>query len=374
MHYLTKLLIFFKNWWFIGILITPLFFLCFVEMPDNLMSDYNRIKDMIEFLTWLFSGVMTLITFLTIFIAYTYENKLSAASSSLKTILNPYGLTVDRLRNLLIDYQNSIQDDKTIKFIFYGFTLFSSLSILTWGIAVGFYTKFKYSFIIETHIEAVLYFSMYSFYILITIVFIFLSIILKLIILKIDPIKKGYLPPFNDLLDFEYLDKEGNIEEIFKSNPISIDFFKNPTNRKKFKYEVIVSSPIYIKKFSYVIKIYDKNNNNLVTLFGRTNNHITDLENVRDYNKLVTDDFEEDIYRELDQESYGVYKVFDMKLKVVASYLLYVDLNSKDHVAFTVLRKLKINSAGIENDGNIFNGFEHKYDFGDYQIEVKSNQ
>ena len=42
------------------------------------------IKDLTNLLSWLFTGIMSLVSFSALFIAFTFENKLVTASKSLK--------------------------------------------------------------------------------------------------------------------------------------------------------------------------------------------------------------------------------------------------------------------------------------------------
>lgn len=61
----------------------------FVDYSIVNKDNFEYIKDRIELLSWLFAGIMSLVSFLTLFITFTYDNKLIIASkiSSLFCIL-----------------------------------------------------------------------------------------------------------------------------------------------------------------------------------------------------------------------------------------------------------------------------------------------
>ena len=69
------------------------------------------IKDLTNLLSWLFTGIMSLVSFSALFIAFTFENKLVTASKKFKRILKPYSLNKGDLRNTLINYENNLSKD-----------------------------------------------------------------------------------------------------------------------------------------------------------------------------------------------------------------------------------------------------------------------
>ena len=80
---------------------------------------YNDYKDLTNLLSWLFTGIMSLVSFSALFIAFTFENKLVTASKSLKRILKPYSLNREDLRNTLINYENNLSEDKFLSVLYY---------------------------------------------------------------------------------------------------------------------------------------------------------------------------------------------------------------------------------------------------------------
>ena len=62
------------------------FVLVFFLDLGNAYNDksYNDYKDLTNLLSWLFTGIMSLVSFSALFIAFTFENKLVTASKKFK--------------------------------------------------------------------------------------------------------------------------------------------------------------------------------------------------------------------------------------------------------------------------------------------------
>ena len=68
-----------------GFFLIPFVLVFFLDL-GNAYNDksYNDYKDLTNLLSWLFTGIMSLVSFSALFIAFTFENKLVTASKSLK--------------------------------------------------------------------------------------------------------------------------------------------------------------------------------------------------------------------------------------------------------------------------------------------------
>ncbi|MFE4810662.1 hypothetical protein ACFQ9Y_05805 [Peribacillus simplex] len=362
---------FLKEWSIIGLLFAPFIILCFLDLSGNTTDNFDSFKDKVEFLSWIFASIMALVTFSTLFVAFTYENKLIVASKNHKSVLKPYTLATEDLRNALINYQNSINEDKILKFIFYGFILISFFSMLIWGTAVAVYTNFRFSFSIDLTIGSLLVFGIYAFYLILFIILLLITIAIKLILLNKNPLDKGYLPSASKICDVNYLlENKGDINEFFTKSPITLEFFKNPVGSNSFKYEVNLNLPINISNLKYVIKVYDGNNKILVTFYGKTKNVIMDYEIGDRYSKVITESFSEELYKtlQIDNNCYGICKIFDKDNKVIPRYSVIKAVANNNNLYLTIAKTVNTESK-IDHDGNLIKINEVKSDFCKYQIE-----
>jgi hypothetical protein len=364
-----KLLTFLKNWSVVSILFAPLFILYNINLSDNTADNYNTYKDIVELLSWIFAGIMSLVTFSTLFIAFTYENKLIVASRNLKSFLKPYTLTTDDLRNIIINYENSLNEDKILKIIFIFFVIIAFFATLTWGAAVGLYTNFNLSFKLDLSLGSLLVFGIYSFYAILYFVMILLTIAIKLILLNKDPFERGYLPSSVLMCDVKHLiNNKADINEFFMKNNFSLLFYKDPTP-KKSNYEVILNLPINISNLRFAIKFYTEKNENLVTFYGKTKNTILNEEIGKSYSKVVSTSFSEEIYSNLNSGNcYAVCKIYDTNYQTIARYLITEMQKSNNHIEFSITKKIG-EQVGKDFDGNLIKMKESEKDFCEYHIE-----
>ncbi|WP_117170584.1 hypothetical protein [Paraliobacillus sediminis] len=373
MKYCKGILRFLNNWWPIGILLIPFVILPFIDLTSITKQNFDNYKEKIEFISWTFASIMSLVSFSTLFLAYIYENKLIAASKNFKSILTPYVLTTAELRSAIIDYQNSTSSSREglIRIIFGGFIVISFFSMLIWGAALGVYTKYQFSLYIDLTAESVLVFGIYIFYIILIFILLFLSIAIKLIILNKDPLGKGYLPMSKSIFNVKFLvENKADMNEFFMKNPIRLELFKNVNKTRRSTYEVIFHLPIYIANLRYVINIYNTESENIVTFFGKTKNDIEEEEIGGKYFYVVTNNFEESLYDSLlnDSGCYGVCKIYDTNYNLITRYILSRKLNSQINLEFIFLKTLFTNISN-DQDWNLIKNNENVNNFTKYQNE-----
>ena len=358
--FLRSLFKFFKRWIELTLLIAPLIILCFVDVNYSIDS-YDKYKDLVELLSWLFAGIMSLVTFSTLFLAFTYENKLVVSSKNLKSIMKPYSLDTDNLRNSIIEYSYSMSEDKILKMVFRGFIIVSFFSLLTWGVAVGFYTKFHFSFKLDLSIGSLLVFGIYSFYILLFLALFLLAIAIKLMLLNKDPLGKGYLPNQKQVSNFDYLAKgDADITEIFVRNPIALHFYRNPAS-VRFESDIVFELPINIANLRVVIKMLDEKRKNIVTFYGETKSDLEEDEIAGFYSEELKDKIPEKVYNILENQSvFSMLKIYDSNHQLKAQYELKKDIESESHFRFSVKQKIHFSpSVGKDFDGNLFKSYKN---------------
>lgn len=373
MEFWKKLFLLFKRWISIPFLLIPLLILYKIDFSDTVGNNLEDYKQLVEFFSWIFAGVMTLIAFSTLFITFTYENKLVVASRNLKSFLQPYALSTEDVRNKLIEYENNLSKDKIISYIFWIFLIISFFSTLFWGLAVGLYTNFQVSSNMNLSLGSMLVLGIYSFYIILYGLLLLLVIVIRLIMLNKDPLDKGYLPSSVQLCDIKYLiERNGDIKEFFIKNPMSLIFFKNPVPNKKTTYEAVLKLPINISNLRYVIKFYNSTSKSIVTFYGKTKDSLLDNELGRGYSKIVTENFDESLYNTLRLEGvYAVYKIFDHEYNVKARYIVGKVDEGINHMEFSFVKMFDMESSKKDYDGNLIKMSEIEVDIIKFFIESK---
>ncbi|CAM4190479.1 hypothetical protein [Saccharibacillus endophyticus] len=321
------------KWRSLLVLIVPFIFLIFTDFDIPLLKDQqDTLKDQIELTSWIFSGIMALISFLALFIGYMYENKLIAASNDLKLIFRPYTLTISEVRQILISYESNTSRDRLITYMYWIYLIVSASTIYVWGITVGFYTEFKYSLKIDFSLPAVVNLNIYLFYLLLSGLLIVLTFILFQIKNLKDPLRKGYLPTAQELIDMKFLDQQdSDINEIIIKNTPSLTFYKN-LPRNSPTYEAVFSVPIKFKNLKFVIKLYDENGNIAFTCYG----YLIEVNHVGDqFFKRLTDNLGESIYNKLRDNGSGEIKIYSANHSILCRVSLKSVIN--DDNSFTVI-------------------------------------
>lgn len=303
-----------------------LFFFLSITIPAVLLSEinfersfspeeYDKLKDQVEIISWLFAGVMAIVAFLSLFIGLLYENKLIAASNTRRQLYHPYNLSLTEIRNNLFLYDNNVSGSKFMKIIYLSFVLVSMLTIFVWGTAVGFYTKFKFSYEIKFTIESSLIFGIYAFYFLICFFLFCLTFILNQLKNNKDPLGNGYLPTTKELCNVDHLiNIDCDLDEVILKLGPSLEFFKNPPSDKP-TYEMNFHLPVKLSNYRFVIKMYDKDRKPLIKCFGVLKNitHIGEKANFH-----LSSNFPKYVYEALKDNSTGELKLYDSEYNIVS--------------------------------------------------------
>ncbi|MEH7392376.1 hypothetical protein [Bacillus sp. JJ1474] len=317
---------------------------------------------------------MSLVGISTLFLAFTYENKLIIASKDYKRILKPYSLTTDELRNTLINYKNSLAEDKILKLLYRSFIIISFVIILVWGSVVSFYTQFRFSFQIDLTIGSLLVFGVYSFFAILVIALLLLAIAIKLVRLNKDPLDNGYLPSTITICDIDHLiEKKGDLKEFFYINSPSLDFFKNPAGNAE-KYELVFNLPIKVYNLRFTLKLYDSDQKSVALIYGRLTNELTSPDEVGDnYMYTLTTDLEKAIYDKLDNtNSLGILKIYNKEHKISAKYRCVYKRENDYNYRYMLHQKIPFDETTIDNDSNLLrsHGTENKIK---YQNEIATS-
>ncbi|WP_339838644.1 hypothetical protein [Paenibacillus sp. FSL R7-0272] len=219
-------------------------------------------RETIELISWLFSGVVSIISFLSIFVGFVYDNKLINASSSLRQIYKPYGLEIDSYRSVLIDYQQYISKGLTLNSIYWVILITSNLSIVIWLVSLEIVNNiFPISLDFKNITNIFLFIMWLIFGFLLT----FLVFYLNRIKNNKDPLGKGYLPKPSQLLDFKFLvTQDADIDEIIQKMLPIVEIYSNSDT----DYELSLVFPLPLSNYKYVLKIYDGNKRLLLRCFG----------------------------------------------------------------------------------------------------------
>lgn len=92
------------KWWSITIVLIPFIFILSVLVIFDDLQTYLTVSDVSDRLTnsgdlvsWMFGGIMSLLGFITLFVAFSYENKLIVASRINERILRPYASSLEEI-------------------------------------------------------------------------------------------------------------------------------------------------------------------------------------------------------------------------------------------------------------------------------------
>jgi len=326
-----------KRWLvFLLLLVLPvllLFQINFVRVfTDN---EYDKLKDQVELISWLFAGVVAMVAFLSLFIGFLYENKMIAASNIRRQLYHPYSLSLTDIRQNLLSYERNISGSRLIKYIYYNFVLVSTFTIFIWGTAVGFYTQFQFSHKVNFSIESVLNFGIYAFYALLCFLLFGVTFLLNQLRNNKDPLGSGYLPTTKDLCNIDHLIKAGcDLDELSLKLGPSLEFFKNPPFDNP-TYEMNFHLPIKLSNLRFVIKLYDKDRRPLVKCYGIINTVTFIGEKVL---INLTNDLSESVYLALQEESTGEFKLYDSELTVISRINLKLSDSTNEGFSFKASR------------------------------------
>ncbi|WP_078430445.1 hypothetical protein [Alkalihalobacterium alkalinitrilicum] len=330
----------------------------------------NLIFEQAQILSWVVASIMTLVSFTTLFIAFISENKLVKASNTLNQIFYPYNKDIDELKNNFINYKNFIVEDQLLKFIFYIFLFIGwSLTIIL-GVIIGYYTKFKFSFIPDLTISSFMVFNLYFTLVIFLSLFLLVGWIIHLIRFNKNPTKKGYLPSIENITNVDFLLNEDiDINKFFSINYPYLNFYKNPPSSKP-TYESSIELPLPLKNYRFLIKLYS-NEQILMTSYGVLSKESFSTHVGKEYFVSLTEEFPRKIFNDLQEnDSYGELLIFNKDLNIVARYKLIKKTVSENHFYFVIFKNVSFVEDTI--DKKYFEGLGEKSHI-DYRVYSSSS-
>ncbi|GEC93578.1 hypothetical protein [Brevibacillus brevis] len=331
-------------------LILPIVLLTQIDYSKQFLDkDYDLLKDQVELVSWLFAGLIAIVALVSLFVGFMYDNKLLSASRFRKQIYLPYTLSLTDIRQGLLEYERNVSGDILIKCVYAALLAVTSLTILVWGTAVGFYTKYQFSTSLIFTIEAVLNFGIYAFYTVLCCFLVGLSIIFNHIKNNKDPLGDGFLPKAKDLCNIDHLISKGcDIDELALKVGPSVEFYKNPPIEEP-TFEMNFHLPIKFHNFRFVISIYDKKKRPLLTCYGV----LTEFGHLGEkFVKSLTTNLSEGIYNDLSEEVTGEIKIFNSEYKVVSRLGMSMIVNNNDSFILSPNRIIYSRDK-IELNGNL---------------------
>ncbi|MDQ0976004.1 hypothetical protein QFZ31_005882 [Neobacillus niacini] len=323
------------------------------DLPDSILNSSNLVS-------WLFGGIMSLLGFITLFIAFSYENKLLTASKIKQQLLRPYALSLEEIILNFSVYKLYISKDFLLNYIYWVFVIVSSISIFTWGIIICFYTHFEFltlpiGYVQITNIIVVVIWGLLSF------VLIAISILLNLIRSNKDPLEKGYLLNEIQLSDIQKLkEKNGDLQELFFKIAPTITILRIPQQDIE-EYELNIHFPIKLSNIRFVAKIYNANKDVSIQMFGV----IQRIDKIGEsFSHIFTNQLSLANIN-LNENSHGNLKFYDKDNKLVS--LLMLKANKSDEgLKYQVSDKMDLKLITNDND---YREIENRNDeFMDYTL------
>ncbi|MCM3267854.1 hypothetical protein [Paenibacillus elgii] len=307
----------------------------FYRVSDFTYSMNDSMKDKIELASWIFAGIMALISFLSLFIAFVYDNKHIEASRVLRQYYKPYGLTLETVRLSLNEYRTYISKGFMLNAIYSLLSLTSIISIIIWGISVNAFTEQVLKFDLWWDKEDILNFGLYLFWLILSLLLIGILFFVNIIRLNKDPVGKGFLPDYSKIRNVDFLvNKDADIGEIIFISSPRLDIYKYDNNNNEDSYELNVIFPIKLVNMKFIFKVY---NNRELTFrcYG-----FIEEEHEEDEWLLLRDDtfINERLYEALYNEMYAELKVYDSRNSLI-SKLKLVGNKQGNTVSFVVERR-----------------------------------
>lgn len=298
---------FLKRWYSIILFFVITLLVC-IFLQENIKNIPIKAeqKDMVETISWLFSGVVSIISFLSIFVGFIYDNKLINASNTLREIYKPYGMDTEGYRVRLVNYHQYISKGITLNAIYWIILVCSNVCIIIWFCTLEIlYNPFP----LVLSFENIATLCLLSMWCVFSILLFLLVVYLNRINNNKDPLGKEYLPNSTQILDVDFLvTQEVDVDEIFMKVGPYIEFYKNPQPQKSYELNIVFSHPI--SNYKYVITIYDKDKNALFKCFG-----VYQLKSIlgQKLHHNLTTELDERIYTSINSFSTGEIKIYSVK-------------------------------------------------------------
>ncbi|WP_240528008.1 hypothetical protein [Bacillus thuringiensis] len=339
------------KWWSSLLVILPfIFILSILFFFEGLQAYFVTSKDLPDFVTntsdlvsWIFGGIMSLLGFITLFVAFSYENKLLTASKIKQQILRPYALNLEEIILCFSEYKLYTSKDFLLNFIYWLLVIVSSISITAWGIIICFYTNFDFDILHKISYKQILNIVVLAIWALLSFVLIAITILLNLIRFNKDPLEKGYLITEKELSDIQEIkDRKGDLQELlFKISPTVI-LLKNPQEEM---HELSIRFPIKLANIRFVAKLYNGNNEVSLRIFGvlKNINYIGES-----FSYILTNDIKLDEIG-MGERSTGVLKFYDNDNNIIGLLKMKAQKSDEDFI-YKVTDKLDVGLITNDND------------------------
>lgn len=353
------------KWWttcFILLAFALIIFLLFFAVDIQSILKLNvqvteALKNSVGIIGWIFGGIMSLLGFVTLFIAFSYENRLLEASKIKQQILLPYSLTLEEIIQKFNEYKLYINKDFLLNIIYWIFIVVSSTSILVWGIIIGLYTQFEFSLTFSNLINYILL----SVWILFSLFLLSISIMINLIRYNKDPLGKGYMRNENEITDIESLRKnKGDLHELFYKISPTIFVLKNPQAKDVIseKHELSIYFPLKLANIRFVILLYNTNHESDIAI--RVFGYLKELNRTGEsFSHIITND-EVNISNLINDKSTGIIKFFD-KDNNLLSLLKLQSEKIEDGFVIKSTKKMDLKLITRDNDFKDIEGVEREF-------------
>ncbi|MFD0588016.1 hypothetical protein ACFQZE_08370 [Paenibacillus sp. GCM10027627] len=306
---------------YIFLVLSPLLLLylnCKYQVVDFFITD--EIHNKVEIFSWMFAGILSIVSIFALFIGFVYENKLLSGSRNLRIIYNPIALNTDEFKQRITDYQRDIVRGHNVNVIFYNLLLITFCSIFSWGLVVMLYmdSDYKLGF---SDLAAITNTLILIFWGILTILLVSLTYLLNNIRLNKDPLEKGMLPTLEKLSDFDFINNQNiDTNEFLRVISPEIRFYQNNTEDNN---DVEVFFPVKFKNIKVVIRILDKDKNLVLRIFGVCGDVNYLGESVRYH---VTSELTGKVYRLLYVGSSAEYRYYDTNNQIITRVICSLTL------------------------------------------------
>ncbi|HDR8084500.1 TPA: hypothetical protein VCA30_000998 [Bacillus cereus] len=289
---------------------------------------------------------MSLLGFITLFVAFSYENKLIVASRINERILRPYASSLEEIIMSLNEYKLYTSKDFLLNFIYWIFLIVSSVSIISWGIIVGYYTNYSIDFSHGINDKNIVNLILFMIWGVLSFLLIAISILLNLIRFNKSPFSKGDLLDEKSLANIQcLLNKDGDLQELlFKIAP-TIEILKIPPLNSE-EYELNIFFPVKFSDLRFVLKIYREDRKKVILrIFGV----LKDIERVgQSYSHILSSDL---ILGNLaiTEQSVGELRFYDKENNLIGLAKLKVE-KQQNNIKISTSRKMDVKM--ISNDNN----------------------
>ncbi|WP_235706411.1 hypothetical protein [Bacillus mycoides] len=341
------------KWWSITIVLIPFIFIISVLTIFDKIKKYVTVSKLPDTLTssadlasWMFGGIMSLLGFITLFVAFSYENKLVVASKINENILRPYASSLEEIIKNLNEYKLYTAKDFLLNFIYWIFIVVSSVSILCWGIIVGYYTDYSIDIAKGLNDKNIINLILFMIWGLMSFLLISISFLLNRIRFNKSPLSKGDLLDEKGLSDIQcLLDSGGDVQELlFKVSP-TIEVLKNPPFDSR-EYELSIFFPVKFSNMRFVAKVYGEDMERVVLrVYGVLNNV---ERSGQSYSHILANNL---ILEELDitERSVGELRFYDDENRLISLAKLKVETN-QNNIKISVSRKIDVGIISNDND------------------------